>query len=134
MDEPRRILIADDDRELCMEIAEILRDEGYRTDTAFDGKSALGLIESGQYNLCILDIKMPHLNGLDILKEVKEKKPGIFVVIATGSLDADRFLKKEFAGSGFSASGNEDLRLADAVFVKPFDVERLLDRIRSLLN
>ncbi len=71
MNMAKKILIIDDDKELCEEMAEILKGEGYDVSTAFDGLAGKKLIEENHYNLLLLDVKLPDINGLDILKSMR---------------------------------------------------------------
>lgn len=117
---PRRILIVDDDKELCAEISEILKDEGYRVETASDGAEGRLRIEEGSYDLILLDFKMPGLNGMELLKKIRAKNSGSRVFLISGR----PFLDKLVAELGPSAG-------IDAVFSKPFDIELLLAKIRE---
>lgn len=122
----------DDDQEMCKEMSEILKDEGYCVTTIFDGLEGKKLIEKNSYDLLLLDVKIPGVNGLQILKEVKEKKPKTKVIILTARLNADSFLKGE---NVFLEDREETLlQLADFFITKPFDVEALLDKIKELIR
>jgi len=125
-----RILLADDDEELCEELAEILREEGYEVETVFAGARAGERAADDAHDLYLLDMKMPGLSGLDILTSLKRRRPDAKVVIVTGSLAADRFLRREkFA----EKTEHEDvLRTADAVIAKPFDIDVVLAAIARL--
>jgi DNA-binding NtrC family response regulator len=77
------ILIVDDDPEMCRLLAEILNKEGYRTKSVSTGKEALGLIEKQSFDLVISDIRMPDVNGIDILKYVKQNSPDTVILMIT---------------------------------------------------
>lgn len=123
----KKILIVDDDQELCEEVAEILVDEGYNVTTAFDGLRGKELIERCDYDILILDVKMPGLSGLDILESVKEKNLGVKVLILTG-----RPLSAKLPDN--KSKEEEVLKLADAIINKPFKINILLEEIKGLLN
>jgi len=124
----KKILMIDDDEELCEETAEILIDEGYHVTTAFDGLRGKRLIEKYNYDVLILDVKMPGLSGLEILQNVKEKNRELRVVILTG-----KPLSKELPGGrGLKDREEEILKLADAIISKPFHIELLLGKIKEL--
>jgi DNA-binding response OmpR family regulator len=127
-----KILIIDDDEMLCEELAEILTGKGYDVKTAFDGQKGLDAIREAPYDLVLLDIKMPQLNGLEALKEIKESKTAPKVMILSANHSVNVFL-------GETVDIPHDypqqiLELADGVMNKPYDVEILLARIRGLLS
>lgn len=124
----KKILMLDDDEELCEEIAEILIDEDYRVTTAFDGLTGKRLVEKYDYDILILDVKMPGLSGLDILESIKGQNKEVKVIILTG-----RPLSKELQ-EGIICKDKEEkiLRLADGIINKPFDIEVLLNKIKEL--
>lgn len=116
----KKILIIDDDRELCEEMAEILRDEGYSIRTAFSSNEGKAIIEEELYDIILLDYKMPHLTGLDILKEIK-KNPRAKILLISGRPALDKLLEDK------NVSG-----LVAGIMSKPMTVEALLQKIRSL--
>ena len=120
------ILIIDDDDELSEEIAEILKDEGYKVTVAFNGLDGKSLIEKNKYNLLLLDLKIPGLTGFDILKIVKPKIKDLKVLVLTGRPLSKNHLKKK-------APEEETLKLADGIMNKPFEIEILLQTIKGLI-
>jgi len=124
----KKILMIDDDEELCEETSEILIDQGYRVTTAFDGLTGKRLIEKYDYDILILDVKMPGLSGLDILQSIKEQNRELKVVILTGK-PLSRELPEE---RSHKDREEEILKLADAIIGKPFHIEVLLDKIKEL--
>jgi two-component system response regulator PilR (NtrC family) len=101
------VLVVDDEKLLRDLMVKILTKEGYRVDTAADGVEALERLRDGQYHLLVSDIKMPRLNGFDLLKEVKEKYPELVVIMMTAYGDsfsvkdsllmgADEYITKPF--------------------------------------
>jgi len=77
------ILVVDDERTLRFTLKEGLSDEGYRVETAADGAEALEKIEREEYQLVLLDQKLPDTNGLELLKTIKARKRGVQVVMMT---------------------------------------------------
>ena len=119
----KKILLIDDDEELCNELAELLRSEGFtveNTPDPFDGKAR---IETTDYDLVILDYKMPELNGVDLLRIAKNKNPGTAVFMVTGRPFVEKFLEEERVSA-----------LVDAVISKPFSDDTLLSQIRKSLS
>jgi DNA-binding NtrC family response regulator len=82
-----RILIVDDEEIVRRSCLRILRGEDYEIDTAADGQSALGMINDNDYDVLILDIKMPRMDGIEVLRRVKEVHPDIDVIMITGLHD-----------------------------------------------
>jgi len=120
----------DDDEELCEEITEILTNEGYRVTTAFDGLNGNRLIEKYDYDIVILDIKMPGLSGLDILEGIKGQNKELKVIVLTGR-PLSKNLQEE---QDYDDKEESLLGLADGIIGKPFDIEVLLGKIKKLAN
>ncbi len=118
----KRVLIIEDDEEMCDEIGDLLKDEGFDVDSLCDGSKAISVVESGKYDLVLLDLKIPGNNSVEILKNVKDKRPATKVLIITGSL-----LKGPLA----NGEKKKQLRAADAIIQKPFDIKKLLRKIKS---
>lgn len=116
-----RILIVEDEIDLCDSIAEGLQIDGYAVDTCNDGKAAYVLITTEIYDLIVLDLNLPGMDGIDILKEVRKTHKDIKVLILSArSSIADKVL-------GLDVGANDYL-------AKPFAFEELKARIRSLLR
>ncbi|MDD2889271.1 MAG: sigma-54 dependent transcriptional regulator [bacterium] len=79
-----RILVVDDDKYWCQCLSDLLLDEGYDVNIADDGIKAMELIDRGNFHLIIVDLKMPKMDGLEVLKSIKKQNPGIEVIILTG--------------------------------------------------
>lgn len=110
------ILIVDDERILNDMLQESLRVAGYAVDGAYDGLEAIKLLRQKPYQLLILDIRMPHKDGLEVLEFVKNEYPAIKVLIITAYASRDEI--KETARMG-----------AFACLRKPFRLEQVLDTI-----
>ena len=129
-----RILLVDDDEEICEEIKGILNDEGFRVTVVHDGIAAVKLFDSREFDLIILDLKIPGIPGIEILRHVKGKRPSAKVLVVTGRpvkdiCDRDR-------NSDIFSDDPEQIELfdkADGFVGKPFDVEILLARIKTLV-
>ena len=101
------ILVVDDEELLRDLLVKILTREGYQVDTAIDGEEALEKLAQKQYHLLVSDIKMPRINGFELLREVKSKYPEIGVIMMTAYgdsfsvkdsllLGADEYITKPF--------------------------------------
>lgn len=116
-----RILLAEDDTALAGFVRKGLEAESYAVDVSADGEQARALATELQYDLIVLDLNLPRLDGVSILKEVRIKKPilPILILTARGKID-DRV---QCLDSG-----------ADDYLVKPFSFSELSARIRALLR
>jgi len=124
---PVKILMIDDDRELCQELSEILTEEDYAVSMAHDGIAGKDLAETVDYDILLLDLRLPGVNGLEILRSVRERGGKKAVIVISGSP-----LESNLLMPGGNGSPEEVLRLADRVIHKPFDVSELLAAIRTL--
>ena len=77
------VLVVDDERSLRFTLQESLSEEGYRVETASDGAEALARVEGGDFQLVLLDQKLPDTSGIEVLKKIKARRPEIQVVIMT---------------------------------------------------
>ncbi len=116
-----RLLIVEDEKELLESIAEGLRLSGYAVDTAADGAEAEDLFWSETYDLIVLDINLPKIDGFTLLKEIREEDKLVNVIMLTARTQvADRV-------KGLDLGANDYL-------IKPFHFDELEARIRSLLR
>ncbi len=115
------ILIADDERELTVALSEILKRNNYSVTVAGDGETALDFAMSGIFDLIILDVMMPKLDGFSVLKHIREQKLDTPVLMLTAKAET----ANKIGGLNLGA---------DDYMTKPFDTEELLARIRALLR
>lgn len=120
-DDSMRILVAEDEKDLNRIIVERLEQEHYSVDACFDGEEALDYMACAKYDAVILDIMMPRLDGLGVLRKMRSGKDQtpVLLLTARGSIE-DRV-------TGLDAGANDYL-------VKPFALEELLARVRVLLR
>ena len=114
-----RLLIAEDEKALNNVIAKRLTAEGYSVDSCYDGEEALSFIEMGEYDAVILDIMMPILDGLSVLKTMRSEKNSTPVLLLTAKDSIDDRV------TGLDAGAQDYL-------IKPFAFEELLARIRAM--
>lgn len=137
-----RILIIDDDVEMCEELSDILKEEHYTVDVCNDAKKGLESIKSDGYAIVLLDLKMPGMRGEEALKYIKEKHPCVKVLVLTGDPVSRKLLQEEEKGEeeGESILFAKDeykecaLNMADGVINKPFDIEKTLTKIKELIG
>ncbi|MHB1557690.1 MAG: response regulator [Isosphaeraceae bacterium] len=81
--EPARILVVDDDVDICHNLSDILADLGYHVEIAHDGPSALQLLQGGHYDVALLDYKMPGMDGLTLYREIRKRHAGTVALLVT---------------------------------------------------
>ena len=116
-----RILIVEDEEKLNRMIERELKYEGYETGKALDGRTGLDMALSGGYDLVLLDIMLPGLNGLEVLRRIRKENERLPVILLTAR---DTTMDKV---SGLDSG-------ADDYVTKPFAIEELLARIRTALR
>lgn len=113
------LLLAEDERSLSKAIVTILEKNNYSADAVYDGVEALEYLESGNYDGLILDIMMPRMDGLTVLKKLREKGNTIPVLMLTAKSEVDDKVQ------GLDMGANDYL-------TKPFATRELLARIRAM--
>ncbi|MEL6673870.1 MAG: sigma-54 dependent transcriptional regulator [Bacteroidota bacterium] len=116
-----KILIIDDEEVIRMTLEEILQYEDYKTDTASDGQEGLDMLITNKYDAVICDIKMPKLNGLELLAKAVDLKPDVPVIMISGHADIDTAVEATKKG-------------AYDFLEKPPDLNRLLLTVRNALE
>ena len=121
MAEKKRILIVDDDAEIRDLLEFDIASSGYFVDTATDGMEGLTKALNNKYDLILLDVMMPKMNGFEVCKNIRAAKINVPILMLTakGTIDDKT--------SGFNSG-------ADDYLVKPFDIQEVLLRIRVLLR
>ena len=114
-----RLLLAEDEKALSKALVAILERSNYSVDAVYDGQSALDYLEMDNYDAVILDIMMPKVDGLTVLKKVRERGSLIPVLILTAKSQVDDKVE------GLDAGANDYL-------AKPFHSKELLARIRAI--
>ncbi len=121
MDKSTRILVVDDDETIRTTMKAILEDEGYIVDLASSGKEAIRKTQENNYNIALLDIRLPDMEGIELLKLMKDTVPRTRKIMVTGypsMQNAIGALNKH----------------ADAYLLKPVDVEKLLRIVKEQLE
>ena len=114
-----RILLAEDEKALSRALVKILEKNNYSADAVYDGEDALAYLEAGCYDVAVLDIMMPKMDGITVLKRIRAEGIQIPVLMLTAKSEIeDRVL-------GLDSGANDYLP-------KPFDTRELLARIRSI--
>lgn len=116
-----RLLVIEDEEDLVHALAKGLRKEGYAVDIATDGQEGWSLAQINRYDLVILDLNLPELDGLEILRYLREKSSDVKILILTARTEIDDRVK------GLDLGANDYL-------IKPFHFKELKARIRALLR
>jgi DNA-binding NtrC family response regulator len=93
------ILVVDDEKDTCSNLQDILTDLGYRVDVAHDGPSALALVEQTPYDVAVLDLKMPGMDGLELYRRIKKLRSGTVAIIVTAYAASDTAQAAQAAGA-----------------------------------
>ena len=116
-----KILLAEDEVDLNNVVTRYLKKNGYSVDSVLDGEEALDYLEYSEYDLVILDIMMPKVDGFEVIKKLRDKGNHTSVLMLTARDSADDKVKGLDLG-------------ADDYIVKPFDFNELLARIRAVVR
>jgi len=115
-----KILIIDDDEELCDLVSEYLTVEGFQTEAVNDGVAGLEKAKSGAYDMAILDVMLPKMNGFEVLRSLREEsKLPVLMLTARGD-DMERIVGLEIG--------------ADDYLPKPFNPRELVARLRAIMR
>src|SRR2546421_12014082 len=83
------ILVVDDDPDTCRNLSDILTDLGYRVDVAHDGPSALELVRERPYDVALLDLKMPGMDGVTLYREIRKLQASAVALVVTAFANRD---------------------------------------------
>lgn len=115
-----RILVIDDDVELCGLVSEYLAPEGFQVEAVHDGRVGLERALNGNYLLVVLDVMLPGMNGFDVLRNMRDKSRIPVLLLTARGEDVDRIVGLEIG--------------ADDYLPKPFNPRELVARIRAVLR
>ncbi|MFM9903894.1 MAG: response regulator [Pyrinomonadaceae bacterium] len=115
-----KILIIDDDEELCELVSEYLGVEGFTVESVNDGETGLERALSGEYDMAILDVMLPKMNGFDVLRSLREQSQLPVIMLTARGDDMERIVGLEIG--------------ADDYLPKPFNPRELAARLRAILR
>ncbi len=121
MSTPAAILVVDDDVDTCRNLSDILADLGYHVDTAHDGPGALELVRRRAYDVALLDLKMPGMDGIELYREIRKLRAETVALVVTA------YASRATAEQALSAG-------AWQVLAKPVDFGRLLGLVDQVLG
>lgn len=115
-----RVLVVDDDPPSVKMIAFLLKEEGFTVETADNGRAALEIIERQAPDLLILDVMMPHVDGLEVTRRVRQRLDIPIIILSAKGETSDKVLGLELG--------------ADDYLAKPFEPSELIARVRAVLR
>jgi DNA-binding NtrC family response regulator len=121
LDKHAKILVVDDDENIRNTMKTILEDEGYLVDLAANGNEAIQKTKISAYNIALLDIRLPDMEGVELLKLIKDTVPRTRKIMVTG------YPSMQNAISALNKN-------ADAYLIKPVDIENLLNTVKEQLQ
>jgi DNA-binding NtrC family response regulator len=121
MSDAARILVIDDDENIRKVLETILEDEGYIVKTAETAKKGIEESEKAFYNLALIDVRLPDMEGIELLSKLRSTKPKMRKIIVTGYPTLQNAVAAVNKG-------------ADAYVMKPFEVDKILQTIREQLK
>ena len=116
-----RILVIDDDKSIRLSMAAILRAEGFTVDTAETGREAIEKSNANNYNLALIDIRLPDIMGTDLLERLRQMDPPMIKIIVTGFPATQNAIEAVNKG-------------ANAYILKPVNPQKLVQTIKSWLQ
>lgn len=121
MEKKMKILLCEDEESLGMLVREYLQSKDYDTDLCLDGEQGLRAFSAGDYDMCLLDVMMPRMDGFTLAREIRSINPDIPIIFLTAKNLKDDILE------GFKIG-------ADDYLTKPFSVDELVYRMEAILR
>ena len=121
-----RLLVVDDEADTCANLSDILADLGYQVDVAHDGPSALELVKQHVYDVALLDLKMPGMDGLELYRRIKQLQSGTVAIVVTAYASSNTASEALAAGAWQILSKPVDLRKLLALVDEAVDQPLLL--------
>ncbi|MBT3354442.1 MAG: response regulator, partial [Candidatus Scalindua sp.] len=116
-----RVLVVDDEPKICHLIEELLKLEGYQVDVSFSGMDALQMLKRDDYQMMLTDLKMPGIDGLELIKKAKVESPEIRAIMVTGYATVDTAVQSLRHG-------------VDDYITKPFNIFELKKAVKQTLH
>lgn len=118
----KKVLVVDDDAQICKSLVQFLKFEGFEAESAYDGQDGWEKVQAGNFDLMILDIMMPRMNGFEVLEAVRgsQEYQDLPVILLTAKSDSRDVMEAHRAG-------------ATSYLVKPFNLDDLADVIEQTL-
>lgn len=123
--EPQRILVVDDDPEHCAYMAEILSRRGYRSAMVLNGRDAVRRLEQTRFDAVVTDVYMPDLDGIELVRELRQRWPELQIIVVTGASDRHQVPNGVFNFLKFLG--------ISSILAKPFEPRMLAEAVRTAL-
>ena len=117
MDEKKKILIVEDEKDISEILAYNIKKQGYDVDTAFDGETGLNKALTGEFDLILLDVMLPKMDGFEICKRVRENLQTPIIILTAREDENDKIMGLDLG--------------ADDYMTKPFSIGELASRIKA---
>jgi DNA-binding response OmpR family regulator len=117
---PKKLLVVDDEPAIVKGLKFSLERDGYQIDAAYDGEEAIKMFDENQYDLVILDVMLPKMDGLTVLQRIREKSSVPVIMLTAKGEDMDKILGLEYG--------------ADDYITKPFNILELKARIKAIFR
>lgn len=117
----KKVLVVDDEEDIRFLIRTLLNREGYEVEEAEDGSAALQMLSSERFDLMVLDIMMPKMDGYEVMKEIQQRRMSLPVVMLTAKVDDDSVWEGYKQG-------------ATLYITKPFENQMLIDAVNYLIG
>ncbi len=115
------ILVVDDDKNLCSNMHDILSDKGYRVSVAYDGDMAIQKARENNFDIVLIDMKLPPVNGLETYLSIKEIRPNVVAIVITGyPKDTHDLVEQALQGSAYTC------------LEKPIEMEKLVSLLEKI--
>ncbi len=121
MEKQTKILVVDDEVKICHLIEGLLRQEGHGVDVSYSGIEALKMLKRGDYKMLLTDLKMPGIDGLELISRAKKICPEILVIMVTGYANIDTAVQSLKSG-------------VDDYVTKPFNIFDLKKAVKKVLS
>lgn len=116
----KRLLLVDDEPSIIKGLKFSLEQDGYETDVAYDGQEALDKFYAGSYDLILLDVMLPHKDGIEVCQQIRETSQVPIIMLTAKGEDMDKILGLEYG--------------ADDYMTKPFNILEVKARIKTILR
>jgi len=143
--EPKRILVVDDEKNIRLTLTQALESDEWQTDTAVNGEEALQKLQESEFDLMLLDLKMPGIDGMEVLRHVAEDRPDVRVVIITAygtiesaveamKLGAVDYLQKPFVPTDIRELVSRVIARGELKEEQASDYESRLELVKKCIN
>jgi DNA-binding NtrC family response regulator len=119
MQDGHKILVVDDNKDFADVFCDILRSNNYKVESCYGGVQAVNVVKSDEFDILFLDIRMPDMDGIETLKEVKKIRPATTVIMMTG-YSVDEMVHKAL-----------EEKASDIIY-KPFEIDKVLSLLQSI--